>query len=540
MNNIMKQIIHMKASLMVNAFIYYFRKLWVIGTWMPETFYSSYTVKKRLGVAAVILRQVMDFFSKPLYLVLFMGIPYLLFRQKQPQLDGQGFAVLVHILFFLSCYIGAFGDNHIFAVSRDKVTFIKYMKMNVRDYTISSLAFRYIPFFLYYLPCLIGAALLLDSSVWEGVAAWLLFLCFRMAGEAFQLFIFDRTGKVLSRNMIYEWILIGTGLFMAYYLPYQGLLLPTQLLFHPVSVLLYLVCGGFFIYYITIGYRGYEKKLPRSIDLNFLLSNMLKTSSGASFKEVEIKDRDLDLSRTGGRQFEHLHGYEYMNALFFARHRRQLLRPVYYRLLMVGLVFTAGIFFHSYNPVLAAELSRNMSASLLPFLVFLMYCISVADKACKAMFYNCDMNMLHYAFYRTPRTILTTFRVRLLRVSLLNLIVALALCLAAVAFCILCGTSIFTLDMMLLCITVLLLSILFTAHHLCLYYIFQPYSESLKIKNPFFSVINTVMYMICLLCLQIEVGGPVFSGAVLIFTVLYILIVLVIVYYRAPKSFRVK
>lgn len=48
------------------------------------------------------------------------------------------------------------------------------------------------------------------------------------------------------------------------------------------------------------------------------------------------------------------------------------------------------------------------------------------------------------------------------------------------------------------------------------------------------------MYALCFLCLQIEAGGLAFTMATLGFTVLYILGALILVYRRAPKSFRVK
>lgn len=540
MTNILKQIINLKASLLVNAFIFYFRKLWIVGKWLPESLYSSYTAKKALNIVAITVRQMFDFAAKPLYLLLFAACPVFLIVKIQPQLQGQEFAIMIHILFFLNCYIGSFGDNHIFQVSRDKVTFIKYMHMNARNYVKASLAFRYIPFFVYYLPCMIVAATAFKRPVWEGIVGWLMLVCFRFAGEAFQLYIFDKTGTVLSRKTSYSWSIITTGLLLAYFLPSKAWILPGSITLHPITAVFYIVFGGFCIYYTTVGYKGYEKKLPRSLDLNFLLSNMMKASSGAYIKDVEIKETDLDLSKTSNKNYESLKGYAYLNALFFSRHRRQLVRPLYFRLALIGIAFLASLLFYRLNPKLAVSLSQNLSASLLPSFVFLMYCITVADKACRAMFYNCDKDMLHYAYYRTPRTILKTFQVRLFRVSLLNIAASLAICLAAAGFCLVCGTSIFTLDLLLFSVTIILLSILFTAHHLCLYYIFQPYSESLQTKNPFFNGINMGMYIICLQCLQVKVGGPAFSLGVLLFTIVYILVVLVFVYFRAPKSFRVK
>ena len=55
-----------------------------------------------------------------------------------------------------------------------------------------------------------------------------------------------------------------------------------------------------------------------------------------------------------------------------------------------------------------------------------------------------------------------------------------------------------------------------------------------------FTVINTAIYMLCFLCLQINVGGFAFTMTVLGFTVVYIAAALILVYRRAPRSFRVK
>ena len=47
-----------------------------------------------------------------------------------------------------------------------------------------------------------------------------------------------------------------------------------------------------------------------------------------------------------------------------------------------------------------------------------MYSITVADKSCRAMFYNCDKDLLRYAWYRKPKVILRSFGIRLRRVAL--------------------------------------------------------------------------------------------------------------------------
>lgn len=536
MIKILKQMIRMKAAIWVNTFIFYFRKLWVVGKLMPDTLYANYGLKDGLSIAAVAVRLLAELGGKALYLLCFVVLPVMGGLGGQ----GQGFAAMVQILFFLNCLIGAFGESQIFAVTRDKITCIKYMHMNARDYVRGGLVFKYVPFFFFYLPCLLVAARMLGGTMLQGFLLWLALVSFRMMGEAFALLVFDRTGKVLCRNMAYAWLIILVGCACAYGpLGLHWNWPVAAVLLHPVSVVLFTAAGAASLFYITVGYRGYERNYHRSLDINFLLSTIMKKSSSSSFTEVEIKEKDLDIEESGKERYRKLEGYALLNALFFSRHRRQLVKPIYYRLAVTLFIFLAGAAFYVYNSQAAVQISRNMTL-LLPSFVFVMYCMTVADKACRAMFYNCDKSLLHYAYYRQPGVILENFKIRFRKVSLYNLTVGAAVCLAAVGFCLLCGGSLLTMDMFLFCITVLLLTVLFTAHHLCMYYLFQPYSENLSTKNPFFKITNFVMYMLCFICLQIEAGSGAFTVVVLSFTVIYSIGALVLVYRFAPRTFRIK
>ena len=75
----------------------------------------------------------------------------------------------------------------------------------------------------------------------------------------------------------------------------------------------------------------------------------------------------------------HLQGYAYLNALFFARHRRQLVKPVKIRLLLILAVFLGGLAFAFLDPAKAQQAAGQI-VSFLPFFVFIMYFMSVADK----------------------------------------------------------------------------------------------------------------------------------------------------------------
>ena len=98
------------------------------------------------------VRQIIDLCGKPLYLLTFLLLPVILLAGSRPQFAGQEFSLFLSMLFFLSCILGAFGDSHIFNVTREKVAFLKYLHADARSYIQASLALRYVPFFSYYLP----------------------------------------------------------------------------------------------------------------------------------------------------------------------------------------------------------------------------------------------------------------------------------------------------------------------------------------------------------------------------------------------------
>lgn len=538
----LRQITKMKTALWVNAFFYYWKRLWLVGRWVPDSVYANAGLKNVLSVLAAAVRLAVDFTGKPLYLLCFVWLPYLALSQGHTASPGQGVAFLAQALFFLNGILGSLSDSQIFTVTRDKITCIKYLHMDARSYLQGFLAFRYVPFFLSWLLWLPLAARLLGGTLLQGVFLWLMLFACRMLGEAFQLWLFDRTGKVISRNMAYSWAVIAIGLAGAYVPAALGWRWPlAAVLLHPAAAVLWAALGAACLWYIAVGYRGYGEKFHRSLDLGYLLSTLLKASAGSSssFKEIQLQEKDAAISAGQRAKFQGLRGYAYLNALFFARHRRQLAKPVYYRLAAAALLFAAGAWLAFNDRETALKVAGNLTV-MLPFFVYIMYFMTVADKATRAMFYNCDKEMLRYAYYRQPQTVLKTFRIRLLRVSLYDLTIAAGVCLAAAGFRLLCGLPLFSADLLLFCAAILLLAVLFTAHHLCLYYLFQPYSESLQVKNPFFSVVNTVMFLLCLLCLQIETGGPAFTVTVLVFTALYIAAALVLVYRLAPRTFRIK
>jgi len=156
------------------------------------------------------------------------------------------------------------------------------------------------------------------------------------------------------------------------------------------------------------------------------------------------------------------------------------------------------------------------------------------------MFYNCDISLLRYSFYREKNAVLSNFKVRLRRVSSLNLIIAFAIFAAVFGLTLVFGSNWPVMDTAAFALSILFLSLFFSVHHLFLYYVFQPYTTELGMKNPFYNGINYGVYFLCFLCMEIKSPPSYFTLIVLTSTLAYVVIALILVYKYAPKTFKIK
>lgn len=541
MINTIKIIFQMKAATSANSFLYFLRRLWLVGRFVDEDLYKDGTLKNAFAMAVAVLVQIKNLFAKILYFLLLIALPVFAAESIDPELKGQSVALFIHVLFFVNCLLGSLVDSRIFTVTQDKILCIKYMHMDPARYVKASLLMKYVPFFIYYLIVLSISFILTGGSFFQAVIFCFSYICFRLMGEALQLYIYDKWNFVFSRKVLLVLPIILLGLAAAYvpmFTAYSFLITP--ILLHPAIIVIYAIVGGISLYYIALGYKGYREKLPRSIDLKYSYNYSKEQAKQNSFKDVAIKDSDLlHTGREDISSNSSLSGYSYLNAVFFQRHRRQLSKALYYRLASVAAALLFGIIFYYIQPELAVSVSTKLTGQV-PLFVFIMYILTTANKACRAMFYNCDISLLRYGFYRKPQTILSNFRIRLMRISLDNILIGLAICLSTVIFLQICGTDWLNTGMLLFTLSILVLSVFFTVHHLFLYYVFQPYTTDLNIKNPFFQVLNGAIYFLSYVCFMIKAGNLTFTIVILLFTLLYTGIAVLTIYKFAPKHFRVK
>ena len=100
MNKTFQTILQIKATVNANTFLYYLKRLWVIGKHVPDRVYREEGLKNFLAVLTTVLGQLLKLFGKAVYLGLAAWLPLMLALEKGLLEPAQAPAQLVNILFF--------------------------------------------------------------------------------------------------------------------------------------------------------------------------------------------------------------------------------------------------------------------------------------------------------------------------------------------------------------------------------------------------------------------------------------------------------
>jgi hypothetical protein len=529
-----------RAASGANSLVYTVQKIPLLGRLAPQRFYAAGRLKTAVTVIATVLRELWGMVTKALYLLVMALLPAQWLTTGD--LDFVSFSGLLpqmaHILFWLSGVFILLAQSVAMNATREKYLCIRTMRADPLRYLRATLPVAMTSLLLRFAPGLLLCTFLAGGGLRDALGLWLMLAAFRLTGEAFQLWWFKRFGFSLFRKgkIVFPAMLLAP---LVAWLPVGlGWPLPAAAVFlSPPGMAAMLAVLAASVWYVFRGYGNWGNALRHNLKLEYIIPNQAAAAQSA-FRDVQMKEDDLKAAPRQTARLARKTGYAYFNALFFSRHRRQLFRPVLIRLVAVGVLLAAALLVLALFPELVVPLVRRLPQAL-PIFVFVMCITSMAAKATKAMFYNCDNSMLRYAFYRRPGVILQNFRIRLGYVAGYNLLVALTLC-AAIAVLLGVAGAPDAPAMAAFFLSVPLLSVFFSVHNLFLYYVFQPYTSELSMKNPTYRFIDTLVYMASLACFQIKTAGLPFVLGVLGVTLLYIAAALVLVYRLAPKTFRVK
>lgn len=525
----------------VNVLLYYVRKLPLVGEKIPYRLYGETDIKKAIGAIPVVFSVIGAFVGTFLYFLLMIKLPANWiqgFWEKEGIFVDQK-AVMVYLFLIFSFLPGSFLVSNLTEGAKKDYVLLHVMRIPAAQHYRSKMVLKGVKDTICFLVPLLWFGFGAESALF---VVSLFFT--RYIGHAGILQHYrhsEKKGKkVFWKSLGKTFLMFGIILALGY-----GVAAAVPRLFFDryvmaeVVVFLSFTLVGMFCFSKVWKYGGYTIFAKKMVSLKDFLEqdDAVKEARAA---DVQIQDKDISKEELRSRKYEEKEGYDYLNALFFERHKRIVSRAVKSRIIIilaVGLIGAVALLFVGEQ---MKQKTFEAMTQMMPVMVFVMYLESTGGRICKAMFFNCDISLLKYGYYREADAILKNFKIRLRKLLMLDAVPAAIICGMILLWTLLCGEILAVWKVIPLMAGSLLLSAFFCLFHLFMYYITQPYTEEKTVKSPIFSVVNALVYFGCYLCLQIQTGSWLFTLGVLAVTIIFIPLSYFCVFRFAPKTFKIR
>ncbi|OXM14666.1 hypothetical protein [Paenibacillus herberti] len=525
-----------QVSSFVNRLIYYIRRIpWIGKLLLPDTLYARTGLKKAASIAVFILGLFWAIANKFIYLGFVALYPVYELSDKGSLNDS--LPLFLNILLPLSFGMGCIWNARVLETKRDKYIAVKLMRVRADRYMKATLTYRYVLFFISFLIALLVFIPLFGGTSLEALLVALSITMWRLVCEYGHLKLFERTGIVLIKNNAIVWLSIAAGGIAAYVPALLGNTHAYGSILVSLPAVAVVTVLGVAAAVLMFRYKLYLRAVNAATKRDDPLLNLGKMISDAQRADVESKAGDFDTETVvlQNGKASRRQGHDFLNELFFTRHRRLIRKPLLARLAIIG---GAGAVGSVVMASLGLETEGWSLAVAAVFLPVLMFQLTVGDRLCRALFYNCDMPLMRYSFYREAAW--RHFRIRLLRLCGMNLITGAALAAASTIVAFAAGMSLSTNELLLLWALILILSLLFSVHHLALYYLLQPYTTEMNSKNPLFFGAIMVVSAACWIPIILQPSLLSMTVGAAIVLVVYLLVAGILVRRIGPRTFRVK
>ena len=524
-----------KASIFANGLIYFLGRIPILGKMIPTTMlYREYGLKKAITVIKMILHQLMKLAlaSLPLVMSYFLANIY----QSIFKTELSGFVTWVLLFPMFGSFIGfiyyGLDNKDLQFVTNFRISKTLFLKNNLFLTVLKDLIFILIPLIV------VG---FIEKKV---LLVVLIGLTAKFAFAFMSLFIGVKLTLHSKRVMMK--LLFNTLHFVLLMSLVVGLTLANQMavlstLFFNYGFVIFLIALGGVFFYLFLNVANFDDYAQQVLVSSQKTIDMGKKSSQENQKYLG-EGKKVKIEKTQGEEeLQGLTGSRYLNALLFRRFRSSLRRSTLIRVGIVSVVMLSVIIFSLVVPFnMNGQKLEEILYNFIPSLFFILYLLSMGKKVVQTIFINCDASMLNYPFYRESRAIVQGFFYRFLKIFYYNGIVVGIIYLWMLLFNFL-NHSLLSWEFIVIVLFVMIsLAILFSFHELFVYYILQPFTSDMEVKNPVYKFVDYVFYFLAYISLQIKSGGFEYGIIVSVISVVYFMVGLVIITKFAPKTFKLK
>ena len=508
----------------VNSILYSLRQLPFIKKILPQSLYSNHALKILGNVISILLETGSIFVGKFLYIVLMIATIASVSKTNSANW-------FVHIFVFLT-FVGALLNTQMFNPTKDKYYALVLMKMDAKRYTLTNYLYFLLKMVIGFLPFTIIFGLRLKVPLIVCLSMPLFVVSCKLIYSAICLYKFTKEEKIVNENLPTPlvWSLVAVFLLLGYGLPFLGIVM-NEMIYSGIFLLAITLAGV--ATYRIVTFDQYARIYKSLLKKDVVIFDAKEVSKKTTQKTVlgQIDNQVIITSQKSG--------YAYLNEIFTKRHRKILTESAKkiatIALFIIIAVILVLVFFEQSRPVI-----NHVMLTYLPYFLFIMYFINRGTVVTQAMFMNCDHSMLSYRFYRQPQAILSLFKERLKTLIKINLIPTTVIAIGLPLILLVSGGTNDPLNYLFLAITILAMSIFFSVHYLTMYYLLQPYNVNLEMKSMTYNVISLLTYVVCYMGMDIHLPTILFGTAMTLFSIVYVIIALILVYRYAPKTFKIR
>ena len=568
------KVIHLRSIIGYNGLVFALKKTPLIGKIIPDRLYRTTFLKVIYWVFHIIIEVFKLFIGK----IFGLGMIYLfaLLMKKEymdfdmvPGVSGPVLYANFALFFFLIYALcGIMLNKRMFKCTPEKEYLVFMLRMNARKLDNTIFIYDLAKLFIGYL--IAGIVAILCGApfwVWLGIPVLAIFIkLFGTGLQAFSLRIKNKRHKPMKSSVL-GGLLSLTAVMLSmpfvFVIVINGYYVPLTVLL-TVSALL-----------VIFGILGF-------IELNRFDSNLHRRALRDNIVREEVSmykspdtTKNFKKIKAKGTVKGDKKGFEYLNALFVKRHGRMLYtKPVVFTsviLIIIGLILF--IFVYSYFRRFGADncfkmVGRNIlnmflfgryEDPLMPcdessaFVFFrwlvqyhlpaMLILLSAADnsfKSTQAMFINCDNSLMTFSFFKQREKIIRLYDIRLKQLFKVNIAPAVACGLGANLILFFTGGQEYPLQYLVTILVCVLMSCGYAVIWLSLYYLFQPFTTTVKVKSGVYTVVSTIIYVTLSIIVWIPVHSLILFGLLLVFTALLVFIMRKLVYKYAPKTWKAK
>lgn len=455
---------------------------------------------------AIIMRLLFNILSKTLYVFIFMLIPSLIFGSL---CSPEGFQLRQSIVYFtviMTCFCGSLVRPGMFDMDEEAYVMLTTMQMNSANFfrgrLVTKLCDDFAGFLIAFL--LVG----MDFGHAFYLVVWIIMA--RIIGEAANVYVFRCKGRVISEMPGATVAIMAFAFFFSYGFSFiRGYVVDfTKYVYDFVWLFAGLTVSALVLYGIIL----YE-------DYSFVAKRFVRKMNEKIGENLQDQQDEIDLLAGDGNLDKHFKEYDkdeatgvdYIHKIFFTRNTEYIYSSIFIRAVIMVVATIVTIVICKLSPQTFSNMVWTVIGESLPIMVFVMYCLSVTPGVCKSLFYHIDMNTLSGAAKTSSIFNFKNFIVRLRKVCLFDMAIAVFLCVSFGLVGTACGHQDELSELIPVYCGIIMLAVFFSIFNLTVYYMFQPYNKDLKLKNHKYFMAHFAMLLIAYACVYISFSSIVFD-----------------------------